>query len=110
MMHSHLCLKYWRRLTFRLSQRRESISRLGTDPHGQVRVLARSLSLSLALTLDPFRSLWDLRNIYEQARLVKVSQDDWCVKANDGDTSLGKYPESPLRLEALVSDIYTDSR
>lgn len=49
-------------------------------------------------------SQWDLRSIYEQARLVKVAQDEWCESAQAGETAgLGRYPESPLKLEALVS-------
>lgn len=48
-------------------------------------------------------SIWDLRSIYNEARLVKLAQDEWCELARDGDVSLGRYPDSPLRLEALVS-------
>jgi hypothetical protein len=52
-------------------------------------------------------SAWDLRAIYNEARLVKDAQDDWCAAAAHargaaGASELGKYPESPLKLEALV--------
>lgn len=54
-------------------------------------------------------SAWDLRKIYDEARSVKLAQDAWCavaetaIKERSGDTStIGSYPESPLRLEALV--------
>ena len=46
--------------------------------------------------------LWAFRDAYEHARKLKVAQDDYCVKATQGDwTGLGDFPED-LQWEALV--------
>ncbi len=46
--------------------------------------------------------LWAFREAYEHARKLKVTQDEYCVKATRGDwTGLGDYPED-LQWEALV--------
>jgi hypothetical protein len=51
---------------------------------------------------------WDFRNIYEQARLEKVAQDNWCSSVTSSLeepvalAAFGSYPRSSLRLEALV--------
>lgn len=54
---------------------------------------------------------WDFRKIYNEARLEKVAQDEWCSSveaAIEEPAVLGrlkKYPQSSLRLEAVVDTL-----
>lgn len=50
-------------------------------------------------------SLYDLRKIYDEARQVKVAQDEWCEQAASGSyEGLAKYPDSPLVGLSVRSD------
>ena len=45
---------------------------------------------------------WNFRNAYNEAKKIKVAQDEFCMKAEKGEWhELGKFPES-LQWEALV--------
>ena len=54
---------------------------------------------------------WDFRNIYNQAQLEKVAQDEWCssveaaIEEPAALAGLGRYPQSSLRLEPLVDTL-----
>jgi hypothetical protein len=49
---------------------------------------------------------WDFRAIYEEARLVKIAQDEWCASAEAGAyEGLAKYPATPIKVEMLVETL-----
>lgn len=51
-------------------------------------------------------SLYDMRQIYSEARSVKVEQDEWCDLAAKGTyEGLGKYPESSLVRSIALAEI-----